>query len=121
MKMLMIKNAEEALRKLVMAELPIKTAFEVSSTIDSIEPHLKKFEEFRVNLVQKYGSKTDKGFEVLGDNIEKFNEEIQLLLNAEVNIDIHPIHVNDILGNDSIKMSVRDIKALESIGMLVMK
>jgi hypothetical protein len=117
MKMFVIKNAESALRKLVNAELPIKIAFQISSVVDEIDIHLQKFEEFRINLVQKYGEKTENGIEVK-ENIEIFNKEITDLMNAEVTVNIQPIDIDTFLSIDSISLSVAEIKALQQLGLI---
>ena len=117
MKMLVIKNAESALRKLVNAELPIKIAFQISSVVDEIDVHLQKFEEFRINLVQKFGVKTDNGIEVK-ENIEEFNNEITNLLNAEVTVNIQSIDIDIFLNIDSVNLSVAEIKSLQQIGLI---
>ena len=117
MKMFIIKNAESALRKLVNADLPIKIAFQISSVIDEIDVHLQKFEEFRIDLVQKYGEKTDNGVEVK-ENIEEFNKEINDLLNAEVTVTVQSIDIDTFLSIDSVNISVAEIKALQQLGII---
>jgi hypothetical protein len=117
MKMFIIKNAESALRKLVNADLPIKIAFQISSVIDEIDVHLQKFEEFRIDLVQRYGEKTDNGIEVK-NNIEEFNKEINDLLNAEVTDTVQPIDMDTFLSIDSVNISVAEIKALQQLGLI---
>ena len=113
--MLDIKNAESTLFKLVKAELPIKISFELSAIMDDIDVQLKKFEEFRVELVKKYGTETKNGLEVKGDNLAKFQTEMDELLKADVQIG------NMVLPLDSLEntaLSVLDIKALKTIGFL---
>jgi len=119
MKLVDIKNAEPALRKLANAELPIKLAFQISSVIDEIDPHLSKFEEFRVSLVKKYGIETENGIEVPKDKIGEFNDEINNLLNAEITVNITPIKLDNISDVDNVKFSVRDLKSLMILGLLV--
>jgi hypothetical protein len=117
MKMFVIKNAESALRKLVNAELPIKIAFQISSVVDEIDVHLQKFEEFRINLVKKYGEKTENGIEVK-NNIDEFNKEINDLMNAEITVNIQPIDINTFLNIDNVNLSVTEIKALQQLGLI---
>ena len=117
MKMFIIKNAESALRKLVSAELPIKIAFQISSVVDDIDVHLQKFEEFRIDLVQRYGEKTDNGIEVK-NNIEEFNKEINDLLSAEVTVNVQPINMDTFLNIDNVSLSVAEIKALQQLGLI---
>jgi len=119
MKLVDIKNAEPALRKLANADLPIKLAFQISSVIDEIDPHLAKFEEFRVSLVKKYGIETENGIEVPQDKIGEFNNEINSLLNAEITAKVSPINLDDISEVENVKFSVRDLKSLMILGLLI--
>jgi len=119
MKLVDIKNAEPALRKLANAELPIKLVFQISSVIDQIDPHLAKFEEFRVSLVKKYGVETENGIEVPKDKLGEFNDEINSLLNAEITVNILPIKLESILEAENMKFSVRDLKSLMILGLLI--
>jgi hypothetical protein len=117
MKMFVIKNAESALRKLVNAELPIKLAFQISSMVDEIDTHLQKFEEFRVELVKKYGEKTENGIEVK-NNVDEFNKEINDLMNAEVTVNITPVDMDVFMNIDNVNLSVTEIKALQMLGLI---
>ena len=119
--MLDIINAKNALRKIVNSDLPIKMAFELSSIVDDIENQLNKFEKFRISLFEKYGTKDKKGnISVEKDNLKSFNNEMDDLLNAEVNINIKPIKIDDVLSIDGLKLSIRDLKALNNIGLIDM-
>jgi hypothetical protein len=117
MKMFTIKNAESALRKLVNAELPIKLAFQISSMVDEIDTHLQKFEEFRIELVKKYGDETENGIEVK-NNIDEFNKEINDLMNVEITVNITPVDMDVFMNIDNVNLSVADIKALQILGLI---
>jgi hypothetical protein len=117
MKMFTIKNAESTLRKLVNAELPIKLAFQISSMVDEIDTHLQKFEEFRIELVKKYGDETENGIEVK-NNIDEFNKEINDLMNVEITVNITPVDMDVFMNIDNVNLSVADIKALQILGLI---
>jgi len=116
MKMYDLKNAEKALQKLVNADLPIKIAFNLSNIVDDIDTQLKKFEDFRVNLIKKYGTETDKGFEVLPENVSSFEKEFNELLQLDIEFDdISGIDI-DLLEN--VNFSIIEIRSLKNIGFI---
>ncbi len=116
MKMYDLKNAEPALGKLVNADLPIKTAFKLSNKIDIIDIQLQKFEKFRIDLIKKYGSKTEKGYEVDKDKIRIFENELNDLLQMDIDdIEVEPISIN-MLENSN--FTVIEVKALKNIGFI---
>lgn len=116
MKMLDLKNAENALHKLVNTDLPVKIAFNLSYVIDKIDAELKRFDDFRIKLVKKYGKETENGFEVLRENSIVFGKDMDELLSTEVDITI-PFDISIDLLNDA-KFSIIDIKSLIKIGIL---
>ena len=116
MKMYDLKNAEKALQKLVNADLPIKTAFKLSNIVDDIDVQLKKFEDFRISLIKKYGSETENGFEVSPEKINEFEKEFNELLQLDVDFsDIEAVNV-DLL--EDVSFSIIEIKSLKNIGFL---
>jgi len=119
MKMLDIKNAENALRKLVKADLPIKIAFELSNVIDDIDLELSKLESFRVKLIKKHGKPTeDGGMDVPKENMPMFNDEFIELMNVDVDIKIKPVDIDVFEKIDNLKFSVQELKALQKIGFI---
>lgn len=119
MKMLDIKNAENALRKLVKADLPIKIAFELSNVVDDIDSELSKLESFRVKLIKKHGKPTeDGGIDVIKENIPMFNDEFVELMNVDVDIKINPVDIDVFEKIDNLKFSVQELKALQKIGLI---
>jgi len=116
MKMYDLKNAETALQKLVNADLPIKIAFGLSNVVDAVDEQLRKFEEFRVNLIKKYGKETEKGFEVQQEHVMTFEKELNELLQLDIDIkDINPINL-DLLENSS--FSIVELKSLQNLGFI---
>jgi len=115
MKLYDIKNAETAFRKLVNADLPIKMCFKLSSVIDEIDLELKRFEDFRINLIKKYGTQDEKGYRLDDDKIHLFETEMNELLSTT--IDIKPMEIPiDLLENTH--FSVVEIKALSNLGFI---
>jgi hypothetical protein len=105
-----LKIAIEALHKLITVPLPIKVSYYLSKTVKVIEEELSHLENARIKLVEKYGEKNEKGeTNVILDNYPKFYEELRQILAEEVDINIRPIKLSDII---DVKLSTIDILAL---------
>lgn len=93
-----LKNAEPSLRKLLNSEnLNVKIAYRLGRTTSKIDSELKQLEATRVRLVNKYGKKNKDGtITVKPDNMEKFTKEMETLLMMEINLELHPINVNEL-------------------------
>lgn len=57
---------------------------------------IKIYEEARKELFEKYGTKSDKDIMIEGENIQKFNQEHQDILNAEKTIDVSALWSSDL-------------------------
>jgi hypothetical protein len=105
-----LKIAIEALHKLITVPLPIKVSYYLSKTVKVIGEELSHLENARIKLVEKYGEKNEKGeTNVILDNYPKFYEELRQILAEEVDINIRPIKLSDII---DVKLSTIDILAL---------
>ena len=104
--------AQDALSKLLTAELPVKIAFRLSRLYKVAQENLTAVEEQRVKLVSKYGKKVgdSEDMEVLPENLEKFQEELLSLLEEEIEVDYEPVGLDD-LGD--IKLTAVEMAALE--------
>jgi len=108
-----LKNAENSLRTILTAPMPIATSYKLSKVMDKIGEELTRLETTRVELVQKHGEANDSGnLQVTDpDKLQEFHKEYSDLLEAEVSLEIEPIKVTD-LGN--VQLSAVDIKHLQS-------
>jgi len=71
----------------------------------------KLFEEQRMKLVEKYGTKTDKGdYKFSKENEKKINEEFDKLLNIEETYEIEPVGLGD-----EVKLTPKELIQLEDI------
>lgn len=89
MKLSQLINSQEGLKKLMETKLPVKVAYKVSKIISKCQPDLKIYEEQRINLVKELGeeSDTDKdNWTVKPENLTKFTEEMNKLLDVEVDL-----------------------------------
>ena len=120
MKLGVLKNAEFALSLLVQKELPIRLAFELNSIIDDVDDNLKRLEDFRVKLVEKYGEKNDKGeIIVKKSKLGSFQKEYDELLDSEIDLKPVPISLK-VLEDLNIKMSIKNVDALYKAGFISM-
>ena len=87
-----LKQSEQALSKLMNANLDIKTAYTLGRIANKIGQELKSTENLRIKLVEKYGDKDDKGKHVVPeDKKEEFWAEYSELLEVEVELNFNKI------------------------------
>jgi hypothetical protein len=101
-----------ALQSMSSIEMSIQLAFTLQRTMRLLAPDYEEYEKARVMLIkEKYGSKTKEGnFEVIPDNMEKFQIEMDDLLRSEIDLDIKPIFIKDAV---ELKISPIQFDALE--------
>ena len=106
-----------AYRKLMEADLPIKTAYKLKKMTASITDEQRRYDELRKQLLEKLGEKDDKGelkiengIVMLGENEEAYVTEHQELL--DIDLELPVISVSD-LGDA--KISVTDLMILDDI------
>ena len=101
--------------------LPVKVSYAISKNIGKIEKELGDYNTERSKLLDKYAHKNEDGeLEVTKDqnvtikpeNIEKWNKDINDLLDIEVEVDIHKVPFY-ILEESGTTMSISDIQAIE--------
>jgi hypothetical protein len=61
-----------------------------------VADEIKLYEDTRKELFEKYGKQTDNDIVIDGDNIQKFNEEHEEILNAEKTIDVTALWSSDL-------------------------
>jgi len=106
-----IKSAENAMKKITGIPAEFKSAYWVSRLIKRLDSEMNTMEHARINLIDKYGKKDEKGgSQVPPENMAAFNEEYIKLLQVEVEIDM-PLIKFDYIKN--LRMSADDILVLE--------
>ncbi|QKJ99935.1 MAG: hypothetical protein HND40_10370 [Ignavibacteriota bacterium] len=109
-----ILESVDSLGKLLNKELPVKTAYRLGRLSKAIQSELDQFNLTRNNLIKKYGKEKDGQYQIDPDDktaLEKFNKEIEELLDVEIKIDSYePIPINEL---DDIKLSAIDMSKLE--------
>ena len=108
-------NAIPTINKIVKCEIPIKTAFRLSTLVKELNKHLDTYNENRQKLIEKYSTseKNDDGEEITvipKEKISDFTDENSQLGSEEVSLEIPEITI-DMLGD--IKLSTTDIMSVE--------
>lgn len=99
MKLELLVNSQDALKKIIQADMPVKKSYELSKFTLLVEEKLKAFYNVHDKLVQKYWKEGKDGiFSVKKENLEKFGKDIDVLLQEEIEIDIPEISIDDLDG-----------------------
>ena len=113
MKLGKLKQADESLKKLLTADLPVQEAYKLSRVVARISEELTAAEKIRNDLVmKKYGVKKDDKFAVPPEKLEEFYKEYNTLLDVEVDIPIVKIKLDSLNGA---KLSAVDLHNLDFI------
>ena len=100
-----VVNSIDTLREVVQRPLKARTAFNVAKLIRSIDGEYELYNTERDKLIKKYGNKDENGELIVDENgrcrvadedIPKFNEEIQELLNNEVTINAPKLYISEL-------------------------
>ena len=98
-------NSTDVLQKLAGKELKAKLAWQVGRMLKEAEKEIQSFNETRMQLINKYGSKDEKGELVMDENnnckiepesINNFSNELNELIASEIEINAHKIKIDDI-------------------------
>lgn len=102
-------NSINVLNKLNHSELPIKVAFIVLKNTKEVEKELANYYEMREKLVKKYAVLDDEGNPVPDeygnlkfedDNVQKWNSDINELLDSEVNIKLQTLSIHGLFKSE---------------------
>ncbi len=108
-----ITMMQQGLMVLVNQSLPIKLSYKLGKILRQVDNEVQEIENSRIELVKKYGTPDDetKTIKVLDKDQEKFMEEYGDLLNVEVELDIIPIHIDEL--PDDIKITPQQLIYLD--------
>lgn len=109
---------KDSVVRLIEQPFPIAISFRLKKNLEPLMDEIRRFEEARISLFQKYGKPEEKNPQTLkisSENTKIFNDEFKSLVEevVKVNIDKITIKISD-LGND-VKLSTTDIARLERI------
>jgi len=107
-----IRAMSPGLNQILGMDLPAKPAYWLARWLDRSTSEMNATEKARMNLVKKYSKKDKDGkplrkldpktkkptnqIEFTDNNLEKFNDEFNELLETEVKIDFKPIKLSDL-------------------------
>ena len=113
-----LKNVEPIILKIINAELGIKIAFQINLMIDDLDDKLTKLENFRINLVKKYGEEDKSGnLQVIPKNTQAFTQELRELMDSDV--DFTPVKIPiEVFDSANIKVTVKELNALIKAGFI---
>lgn len=114
------KSFQDAMIKLVLAELPLATAFKLKGITRRINEELEKYEEVRKLALDKHGEKDEKGVQIVVDKHVKFTEEGFAAYSAEMNplldteVQVGKLKIRE-LGDKVNTLSANDVTLLEGL------
>lgn len=115
LKMAEIVSAQNALRSLINQEIPTDIGWDIAVMMKKFSPELESFYEQRNKIVQKYGiivEGTKDQYKFEGENGDKHNEEVRVLLEKEVEVEVRKVKLDD-LNRNNVKMKPVELMALE--------
>ena len=91
-----IVTANQGLGELMGMALPIALSFKLARLAKAVSAEAKVIFEERNKLIEKYGTKNDKGVAEIAPNtpaMEAFNADVAVLFSQEVTLDIEPVEL----------------------------
>jgi hypothetical protein len=89
-------NSQEWINKLIKLEMPIKKAYELRKFIIEVDNKLKAYNTTREDLIKKYWEEIDWQVKVKDENMQKFFNDINEIIEEEIEINIPEISIDDI-------------------------
>ena len=104
-----ILDAREVLSRLAEKALPVKQSYRLAKLVKAVNDELSIYEGERIKLCEEYGTldKDNGVYKFEGENREKFNADINVLLSQEVELDVKPIDISNL------ELSAQDIINIE--------
>ena len=105
-------NVAGPLQKIFYQDLPASTALDLVPLTEAVEKEVSRFEDVKKKLFEKYGEKNEENnmIEIKNENLVKFQEEINPVLEKEVelpDVKIKKTHLEDV------KLSAGDVVKLK--------
>ena len=111
-KLLDIVEYQKNMGALTKVKLPVKVAYRISKLNIKIASEVKDYKEQEFNLIKDLGEvvldtegKETDNLRVTKENMPKYKEEVEKLLDLEVELDFEPIDINE-LGETTIEPSL---------------
>ena len=81
-------NVAGPLQKLLYQDLPASAAFDLMPLTEAVEKEIKRFEEVKGKLFEKYGERKEESnmIEIKNENLKKFQDELTPVLEKEIDL-----------------------------------
>jgi hypothetical protein len=93
-------RTQSALQRLAAEKLPVRVAYRLKKNLDQVERELRHYEEFRRELIQKYGRQTGPdAWEIPADDQEAvavYSREMGELLDCEAELALRPMRIDEL-------------------------
>lgn len=112
-KLVDVFQSKDSLVKLANSDLPIKTAYNLSKLVKKLNDEYQTLEDFRIELVKKYGELDGANYKVPqnGEKFDNFIKEYNDFMQTEIEVDISEIEVQ--MNDLKIKLTPIDIINIE--------
>lgn len=111
-----IYSRRELIERLLQKEFSSKFSFKLKLLKKACSEFLVMLEDQRVELIKKHGTQNDAGYEIDRNNAESFNkfmDEFNEALNQEVDVSVPEFLLEELVADESIKISGNDINLFE--------
>lgn len=109
-----LRRINDVLGTIIRKELPIVVAWRLNGFLTTSIEKTEKVEEFRISLIKKYGKEEEKDkWEVCEENLDKFINDFNELLNETVEIEFSPININSLIGK--LDLSLEQIQTISKL------
>ncbi len=107
-----IINGYEALKRLNQEKTSGGLSYKLSRNLDHVTPEIKKFEDKRLELVERYGklSEDKTQYIFVKNNADKFSAEIKDMVDTEIEVNIVIVSEAEL---DKIQCTGADLLALD--------
>lgn len=112
-----LRNNQDFLTEIMSVQLPPRQAMKLGKAAKQLVDLFNEFENFRIELVKKYGEQNGDEFIVKEENKADFTKEFNEALDSEVELDIEPIKI-EYLEESNIKISPLQYNFLSEYGFI---
>lgn len=106
-----VVKASDALAKMLNTSLPVKQAYSIKKTAESIKKQIIFVEEQRIELVKKYGEKDDDNYKIVDKKSEdSFYKDYADLLSLKEDIDVRQLCIDEL---DGVELTPNEFESIE--------
>lgn len=106
-----VVKASDALAKMLNTSLPVRQAYSIKKTAESIKKQILFIEEQRIELVKKYGEKDGDNYKIVDKKKENlFYKDYNELLNLKEDIDVRQLGITEL---DGVELTPNEFETIE--------